>query len=179
MKIALLQAPAIMGVPEENLKIAAKLIKKATVMGADTFVFPEMSLTGYFDKAKQMKYSISVDDQAVHNMVALSDEGKMIIFGISEKRGINHYITQVVAENGKLIGTYEKHNLAEEENKSYLPGNKLPVFKKDGLKFGITICADIDLENLYKSYKDKGCDIVFECASPDLYGDKEIGRAHV
>jgi len=173
MKIALIQSPAVMGNVEENLRIASDFVGKASDLGSEVFIFPEMSLTGYFDKAEQMKYSISLENEHVIKMVDLSNGGKTIIFGLSEKKGNYNYITQVVAQNGKMVGKYEKHNLAGDEAKNYIKGKDTPVFNVGDLRFGITICADIDLESLYKTYKEKGCDIVFECASPDLYGDSE------
>jgi NAD+ synthase (glutamine-hydrolysing) len=173
MKVALLQSPAIMGNVCKNYAIAANLVKRANKLGAEFFVFPEMSLTGYFDKKGQMENSISTENEFIKKMIDLTANRKTIIFGLSEKRDNGHYITQVVAHNGKLIGKYEKHNLAGNEKKNYKVGKELPMFCINGLNFGITICADIDLGALYKNYKQKGCEIVFECASPDLYGESK------
>lgn len=173
MKAALIQSPAVMGDIEKNYELASNLINEASALGAEIYVFPEMSITGYFDKKDQMKNSIKIDNEYVKKMTNLSADGKIIIFGFSEKRDKYNFVTQVVAQEGKMIGKYEKHNLAGDEAKNYKKGKDVPVFSVGDLKFGITICADIDLETLYKKYKEKGCDIVFECASPDLWGDSK------
>jgi len=41
------------------------------------------------------------------------------------------------------------------------------------MKFGITICADIDDEQIFKEYANKGVFMIFECAAPGLYGDQK------
>lgn len=173
MRVALIQSPAVMGDVEKNYKIASSLIEEASTFGVEVFVFPEMSLTGYFDKKDQMKHSIGLNNEYVKKMINLSADGKTIIFGLSEKRGKDYFVTQVVAQNGEMVGTYKKHNLAGDEAKNYKKSKDTPVFNAGYLRFGITICADIDLDSLYKIYKKKGCKIVFECATPDLYGDSE------
>ena len=63
----------------------------------------------------------------------------MFIVGFNERRGKKIYGTAMVVENGKIIGTYSKAFPCSEHE---TPGRRFPVFKKDGIAFGVVICAD-------------------------------------
>lgn len=174
MKIALVQMASAKGDIDKNLTETERLIKLAVEQEAKIIVFPEMSLTGYFYEEKDLHFAVSVDHDAVRKVLNLSGKYDCtIIFGIAEKEGEKYFVSQLVAQNGKLSGIYRKHNIVNLEAKIFTAGKELGIFQHGEIKFGITICADIDLLALFADYAKAGCDIVFECASPDLYGDRE------
>jgi len=174
MKIALIQMKSKKGDVQSNLTVMVDFIKQASQERADIVIFPEMSLTGYFASEKYLPSAITIEDDAVKGIVALSKTYNLtIVFGLAEKDDHKTYISQAVAQGGQLIGIYHKHNVINDEAKIFTPGDSLPVFNLGKLKFGLTICADIDLLELFTEYAKNGCNLVFECASPDLYGDSE------
>jgi predicted amidohydrolase len=174
MKIALIQMSSKKDEIASNLAAMVDFIERAAHDHADLVVFPEMSLTGYFTSPKYLSSAISVEDIEVKKIVALSKTyGLTIIFGLSEKDGDRTYISQLVAQDDQLSGIYRKHNVLNEEAGIFTPGKSSPIFGLGKFKFGITICADIDLPELFEEYSKSGCDMVFECASPNLYGDRK------
>lgn len=159
---------------KQNLTVIRDYFYKALLEGVDILVFPEMNLTGYFDNESYKKDFLELDCKDVTAVVNLTKGNNLtIIFGIAEKDGSNCFITQVVAQSGEIIGVYRKHNIVNKEADIFLRGKEEPIFHKNQLIYGVTICADIDLPNLYKKYSEAGCNIIFECASPDLYGSRE------
>lgn len=174
MKLALVQMSSKKGGIEQNLELTKKYFKQATDDGARIVVFPEMSLTGYFVSKKYLNKALSLESRQVLDVVSLTkDNDSTIIFGIAELLDDKFYITQIIGEKGKVVGVYRKHNVVNDEEIFFTKGNLEPIFCKGNLSYGITICADIDLPDLYKKYATLGCNLVIECASPDLYGDKE------
>lgn len=174
MKIALIQMSSKKRNIEQNLKLTKKYFKQATDDGAEIVVFPEMSLTGYFISEKYLNKALTLESQEVSDVVSLTrDNDSTIIFGIAELLNDKFYITQIIGERGKIVNVYRKHNIVNDEASFFAKGTLEPIFYKGVLSYGITICADIDLPDLYKEYATLGCNLVIECASPDLYGDKE------
>lgn len=172
MKIALIQMSSAKGKVAQNLERMLLFIQTVRQNDTEIIVFPEMSLTGYFTEEKYIGSCLSLGSIEVKKVVELSKD-TTIIFGIAEKNGEEKYISQIVAQNGKFLGVYRKHNIKDNETLLFTPGSEEQVFTVGENKFGITICADIDLPELFRAYAKKGCNIIFECASPDLYGDRE------
>lgn len=174
MIIALVQMFSEKGDTKSNLLKTKELIRRSVKSGAEIVVFPEMSLTGYFASKKYLDATLQLNSKEVLEIVKLSEElGVTIIFGIGEQSDDKYYITQIVAQEGELIGCYHKHNVINDEANIFELGKELSTFSIGEIKFGITICADIDRPELFREYADRGCNVVFECASPDLYGDRE------
>ena len=174
MKIALIQTSSKKGDIKSNLATMVGFIKQAAREHSNIIVFPEMNLTGYFTSAKYLSSALEVEDIGVKTIIALSKTYCLtIVFGLAEKNGGKTYISQLVAQDGQLSGIYHKHNVINDEAKIFTPDENMPVFNLGKWKFGLTICADIDLPELFEKYAKAGCHIVFECASPDLYGDRE------
>ncbi|MFA7243842.1 MAG: carbon-nitrogen hydrolase family protein [Patescibacteria group bacterium] len=172
MKIALVQMPSAKGEIKINSERMSDYISFAAKAKADVAVFPEMSLTGYFTENNYIDTCLELESKPVKKVVGASKD-IAILFGIGEKDNSGYHITQIFAQNGKIVGVYRKHNVQSGEEKIFSSGVESPIFDLGGVRFGITICADIDLPELYKEYATKGCKVVFECASPDLYGDRE------
>ena len=172
MKIALIQMSSAKGKVAQNLEQTLFFIQTARQNGAEIIVFPEMNLTGYFTKEKYSDKCLSLDSAEVKKVIEMSN-GMTIVFGIAEEKDGKKYISQVVAQDGKILGVYRKNNIKDNETLLFSPGLEEPVFTVGENKFGITICADIDQPELFSAYAKKGCNMIFECASPDLYGDRE------
>lgn len=172
LKIALVEMASAKGKIEENFIKTISYIKQAKGKSSDLIIFPETSLTGYFTEEKYSNSCVEIRSKFVQDIVKAS-HGVTIVFGIAELENDKRYITQVIARDGQILGIYRKHNIKGKEKNLFSKGKDLPCFQIKNLSFGITICADIDLPELYKAYKEKGCDVVFECASPDLYGPRE------
>lgn len=171
-KIALVEMSSGKGTVKDNLKKTLLYIQQAKEKQSNIIVFPEMSLTGYFTDEKFKNNCLALDSPEVNKIVSAS-KNITIIFGIAEIKDNRRFITQIIAQDGKIMGIYRKQNIKEAETILFSPGKETPTFSSGNIRYGVTICADIDLPRLYKEYANKGCNIVFECASPDIYGERE------
>ncbi|MEI6054363.1 MAG: carbon-nitrogen hydrolase family protein [Candidatus Saccharibacteria bacterium] len=173
MKIALIQMSSRLYDIESNFETMKDFIKESIKLGADIIAFPEMNLTGYFYTPEHLINAIPIDNEYVTKTVGLTKNNDVtLILGIAETVGDKTFVTQIVAEAGKIVGTYRKHNIVNLEAKLFHAGDIEPIFVKADKKYGLTICADIDLSDLFQTYAQKGCNFVIECASPDLYGNR-------
>lgn len=176
-KIALVQMNCEKTAIERNLLLMEEYISASQKNRVDIVCFPEMNITGYIDPTKQPQAVLSIDHDAIRRVIQYSKIYSIcIIAGFVEYNLIGKpYITQFVAHDGKLLGFYRKKTIKDEEAEWFSPGNQLPlpVFSISGLKFGLSVCADIDDSNIFKEYAQTGAKIVFESAAPGLYGDQK------
>ena len=174
MKIALIQMNSEKGNIEKNLELTKEYFKQAIDDGAEVVVFPEMNVTGYFVSKKYLNKALTLESKEVLDILNLTNKNNFtIIFGIAELLNDKFYITQIIGEQGKIVGVYRKHNIINDETNIFTASNSKQVFYRGDLSYGITICADIDLPDLYEEYAKLGCNLIIECASPDLYGNRE------
>jgi predicted amidohydrolase len=82
----------------------------------------------------------------------------MFMVGFNELRGDDLYNTVALCEQGTLVGTYSK---AFPVINYFKPGRECPVFEKNGVKFGIIICADGGYPEPTRIMVMKGARIIF------------------
>jgi predicted amidohydrolase len=88
----------------------------------------------------------------------LADYNVTIILGLIEREDDSFYNTAAVISRGKLLGSYRKVHLFEE---NFQPGIVYPVFEVDGLTFGINICYDARFPEGAKEIAAKGARVIF------------------
>ena len=141
MRIAHCQFESWCGEFDHNLQRVAEGLQKAEEMKAEIVSFPECFLTGYPDTEEGARAgAFSADSPEMHRVLDLSARHEpTLIVGFNEKRGEDLYNTVVVAHRGHLLGTYSKCAAYMRFHKQ---GREFPVFERNGVKFGILICAD-------------------------------------
>jgi predicted amidohydrolase len=159
---------------EDNIKEMRRYLDQAKDAKADIVCFPEMNITGYIDPQQHPGAVISREHPAIKEITGLSREYHTTIIAgfVEENNAGKPFITQFVAQDGDILGYYRKRTIKDDETKWFSPGDDLPLFSHSGLKYGLSICADIDDENIFKELARKGAKIVIECAAPGLYGDQ-------
>jgi predicted amidohydrolase len=141
MRIAHCQFESWCGEFDHNLQRVAEGLQKAEEMKVEIVSFPECFLTGYPDTEEGARAgAFSVDSPEMHRVLDLSARHEpTLIVGFNEKRGEDLYNTVVVAHRGHLLGTYSKCAAYMRFHKQ---GREFPIFERNGVKFGILICAD-------------------------------------
>jgi predicted amidohydrolase len=86
-----------------------------------------------------------------------------------ERAGGGYYISQLYAHGGRLVGSYRKRHLGEDES-GYHTGNRDGVFQLGAARFGLAICAEGGVDIPWVSAARAGAPVVFFCAAPGLYG---------
>lgn len=175
VKLALVQMHCTKGEIKTNLTTTQKYIQEAISKGVDFICFPEMNITGYINATKYPDALLSLDSSEVAEFIRMTEGNDIVAMaGIAEKNPDSQpFITQLIACKGKLLGYYRKTNIARDEKGLYSAGSKVEVFNHPKLKFGVSICADIDRREIFEEYAKQGAKVVFESAAPGLYSSQE------
>ncbi|MBT3176175.1 MAG: amidohydrolase [Desulfobacula sp.] len=162
-KAALIVQNCIAGNFEKNLKSTLDLISAATQKGAKFIVFPEMNLTGYVAGSDIKKISRPITRDMVSLFSSLANKlESTILVGLAEKTlKENIYASHLVFNPDKSFEIYRKIHTAPFEKKYFTPGNKIKIFKSQGLKFGIQLCYDAHFPELSLAMALKKVDVIF------------------
>lgn len=160
---------------QTNLATTKKYIQEAVSKNVDFICFPEMSITGYVSATNFPEALLDLDSPEINQFIEMTKGNNITaIAGIAEKNPNGQpFITQIVVYNGELLGYYRKTNITKDEKELFSSGSKISLFNHPKLKFGISVCADIDKIEIFEEYANQGVEIVFEAAAPGLYGSQE------
>jgi predicted amidohydrolase len=126
---------------EANLAKVVKGAERAEKERVEVLCFPECVLTGYQDKEEVVrKHAFAADSAQIMKLLDRTSKFDVtLIVGFNEVRGKDLFNTAVVVYKGHILGTYSKCT-------AYMPfhkqGREFPVFERNGVKFGVVICAD-------------------------------------
>ncbi len=173
--LALIQMRCEKAAIGDNIKEMRRYLGQAKDAKADIVCFPEMSITGYIDPQQHPEAVIARDHPAIKEITGLSREYHTTIIAgfVEDNPSGKPFITQFIAEGSSIKGYYRKKTIKEDEAEWFSPGGDQPVFSHSGIKYGLSICADIDDENIFKELAHQGAKLVIECAAPGLYGDQK------
>jgi predicted amidohydrolase len=158
------------GAIEANTTRHIALLEEGAARGARIVVFPEMSLTGSVDPVHWAGHAITLADPAVDEVAAAAGRlGVAALFGIAEAHSDDVHITQVLADGGRIVGSYRKRTLGEDEG-SYHVGSEPAGFVLDEKPIGIAICAEGGVDAPFDDAAAGGAGVVFFCSAPGLYG---------
>lgn len=160
MKIGHYQLESDPGNFKGNLNKVIRGLQEADRQQIEIISFPESLLTGYFtNPEKARENSLVIDGPEIGELLnKTKDNNAMFMVGFNELRNGDLYNTVLVAERGELKGTYSKAFPCYEY---FTPGREFPVFEKNGVKFGIVICADGGYIEPARILALKGASIIF------------------
>jgi len=168
MKIALIQYNPTWENKEKNKQKILSMISK--VDGVELFVFPEMSLTGFTMKSKEMSETIQSDSFRFFSSIA-QEKSTNIFAGIIERRNKRIYNTLIhIKPDGTLVKLYRKiHPFSySSENENFNAGVKPALTKIKKWKIGLTICYDLRFPELFRKYGKKKAHLIVNIANwPD------------
>jgi predicted amidohydrolase len=159
-----------------NLRHAEEFAVQASEAGCDVLVLPEMSLSGYCTAESFPDVPQSLDTPWLEQLAALTAKyGLAISAGLVEANPEGKpYITQVLAQDGRITGVYRKVNTVGDEAPYFTPGTETPVFTlatpRGDLTCALAVCADSDRADLYAEWARKGARVVLHSSAPGLYG---------
>jgi predicted amidohydrolase len=157
------------GATDANLARHVDLLDAGAAAGARIVGFPEMSLTGSVDPEHWPGRAIGLDHDAVRKLTdATARTGVAARFGIAEAGGDAVFITQVLANRGRVVAQYRKRRLLDED--AYRAGAYPARLALDGAPIGIAICAETGTDVACDDAARAGARVVFVCAAPGLYG---------
>lgn len=170
MRVLLAALQAKKGDVAGNLRRHVAVLASARSSGCDLAVFPEFSLTGSVDPARDPAPALGLDAEPIRELVAASHRtGVAAVFGIAERVGGDYFISQLYTHGGKLAGTYRKRHLGEDEQ-AYRTGAEDRIFALGAARFGIAICAEGEVDLPWAAAAAGGAKVVCYCSAPGLYG---------
>jgi predicted amidohydrolase len=153
-----------------NLARHVATLEEAQAQGCDVAVFPEFSLTGSVDPRRHPECALSLDAEPVQALLeATWRSGVAAVFGIAERADGEFHITQVYGHSGRLGGIYRKRHLGDDEL-GFQTGNAAGSFQLGAARFGVTICAESQIDFPWNDAVAGGAAILFFCSAPGLHG---------
>jgi N-carbamoylputrescine amidase len=148
IKMAVVCSKSHCGEPEENLENIIQWVQKAKEEKADFVLFPELSITGYWENPIAFWSAEKIDGESVTKLIAAAKENEIYLSaGLLEKdeAGVC-YNTQIIVGPEGFVGKYRKTHMPVTEYFVTAKGYQLPVFPvnigDEPANFGINICYD-------------------------------------
>jgi predicted amidohydrolase len=160
---------------EGNLRRAEALAAQAREAACDVLVLPEMSLSGYCTAESFPEVPQPLDTPWLERLAALTSKyGLAISAGLVEANPEGKpYITQVLAQDGRIKGVYRKVNVVDDEAPFYTPGTETPVFTlatpQGDVTCALAVCADSDRPELFAEWANRGAQVILHSSAPGLY----------
>ena len=148
--VAIAQLNLTVGAMAANAEKIIQAACRAHNQGAHILVTPELSLTGYppEDLLLRDAFYIQTNNALAHITEATRAlTGLHILVGLPVQREGERFNTCTVLCEGKVIGSYHKHDLPNydvfDEQRYFTPDARPLVFSINGICFGVNICEDI------------------------------------
>lgn len=154
MKICVAQTRAIKGDIQSNISNHKKLIDIAVFKGADTVIFPELSITGYEPELSK-ELATNQDDSRFDDFQMIADT-KQITIGVgvpTKNTGI--CISMILFQPHKARQTYSKKYLHPDEEEFFISGQSYTGLIGNKTNIALAICYELSVpehsENAFKS----------------------------
>lgn len=168
MKVALVSLDQIWENKDSNLNLCKEYIEKASKIGVELIIFPEMTLTA-FTMDIEINGEVEKNSYTINSFQELAISNKLaVIFGViikEELKATNRMY--FIDENGLIIDNYKKiHPFSfSSEDKYFIAGEKPKIIEYKGMKIGLSICYDLRFSNLYQFYTLKGTNCIINIAN--------------
>ncbi|AOL16277.1 nitrilase [Sulfolobus sp. A20] len=129
-----------------NARSALNLTEKALEEGAELVLLPE-------------KWTKSLDEVPLSEFQNLARKYTAYIIPGAFEDGVS-VVSPIIDDTGNLKGISKKVHLFEEEKTRLFPGNEGVMFTYRGIKFGISICYDVDFPEFIREMFLNGVEIV-------------------
>jgi predicted amidohydrolase len=145
MKICVAQTRPIKGDIPGNIDNHKKLISLALSFGADTVIFPELSLTGYEPELSKKLATIQ-DDSRFDDFQKISDSRKITIgVGVPTKNNTGICISMVLFQPHQARQTYSKRYLHPDEEEFFISGQNSTGLLGIKANIALAICYELSV----------------------------------
>jgi len=142
LKIAVAQVPSIKGDVDANIAVHLNAIEKASRLGVEYIVFPELSITGY-EPELALELAFSKEDTRLQPLIdsAIKKNIKIGVGAPLRADGLPQIGLILISPAG-IVETYAKMNLHPGEEEYFSEGEQHHYVTLDGITIGNAICAD-------------------------------------
>ena len=188
LKIALAQANSTVGDIDGNIAKLREMRARATALGADLVVFPELFVTGYPPEDLVLKPAFPAIARArVKALAAELGPGPAIITGTAWPQNGHVYNAVVLIDNGKVEAVRFKVDLPNygvfDEKRVFTPGPLPGPINFRGVRLGVPICEDIWGPDVVECLSETGAEILispngspFDWTKPDVRMNIAVAR---
>lgn len=154
MKICVAQTRPIKGDIQSNIDNHKKIIDLAVSNGADTVIFPELSITGYEPElAKEL--ATNQDDSRFDDFQRIADAKQMTIgVGVPTKNSAGVCISMILFQPHQARQTYSKKYIHPDEEEFFIGGQSSIGLIGGKTNIAIAICYELSVpehsENAFK-----------------------------
>ncbi|TWW01508.1 carbon-nitrogen hydrolase family protein [Chitinophaga pinensis] len=163
MKLCVAQARAVKGDILSNIENHKKIIALAVSNGADTIIFPELSITGY-EPTLAKELATELHDERLNVFQDISDEKTVTIgVGVPLKTAAGITISMVLFRPQESRNVYAKKYLHADEDPYFVSGeSSISLLGEDG-DVALAICYELSVpQHVEDAYK---CGAQFYLAS--------------
>ena len=154
MKICVAQTRPVSGDIQSNINNHKKLISLAIAEGADTIIFPELSLTGY-EPGLSKELATDLSDSRFDDFQKISDSGQITIgIGVPLKNSTDICISMILFRPHKPRQTYFKNYLHADEEEFFISGQNSSALINNKPGIALAICYELSVpEHSEKAFK--------------------------
>jgi predicted amidohydrolase len=189
IKVAAAQTGPVLGEDmAPGIEVACRMVKDAAQQGADIVCFSELFLTPFFPNQLRPDYEhffVALPNAVTDPLFEAARRHSVgLIFPYGEKAGQYYYNSAAVFDRrGRHVGTYRKIHIpailpsntkggtGSYEKFYFTPGDALPVFEMEGVRFGIQICYDRKFPEGSRALALQGAEIIFMPICAATYGE--------
>ncbi len=177
MKICVAQTEPVKGDIQRNIHHHKKLIDLALSNGAETVIFPELSLTGYEPELAKELATIK-DDSRFDDFQEISDTRQITIgVGVPTKNNTGICISMVIFQPNKARQTYSKRFLHPDEEEFFIGGPDSTGLFCDKNNITIAICYELSVPEHAENAFTSGADIYMASVAKSADGvDQSVKR---
>jgi len=174
-----------------GIEVACAMIEQAAQKGADIVCFAELFLTPFFPNQLRGDYEhffLELPSPVTDPLLETARRHAVgLILPFGEKAGQYHYNSAAVFDRaGRHLGTYRKTHIpailpsklnggtGSYEKFYFTPGDALPIFEMDAVRFGIQICYDRKFPEGSRVLALKGAEIIFMPICAATYGESVL-----
>lgn len=145
MKICVAQTRPVKGDVQSNVANHKQLIDLAVSAGADTIVFPELSITGYEPELAE-ELATDESDSRFDGFQKIADDQRVTIgIGAPTKNGKGVCISTIVFQPHKARQTYSKKYLHSDEEPFFTGGQSATNLISDKPEVALAICYELSI----------------------------------
>ena len=149
-----------------NFKLVRESWQKAKEIQADLLVTTELITSGYPPDDLLLRPSFIIEiEKEVKNLIEFTrGQGPAIILGTPWFSDGKLYNASIVIDKGKIIGESLKNNLPNygvfDEKRFFASSNSNSLINIKGVNCGVLICEDMWTEDVCKSLKNQGAELL-------------------
>ena len=148
--------------PEENFNLAREILEAAGAFKPDLVLLPESFMWAGRSFENIRETAETIPGPTFNMLSEMAKQFKMhIVAGhVVKEKGKIYNKGLVIDRNGELVGSYNKNHPVEDEIRSGItPGNEIPVFDLDFGRIGVSVCFDLNWEDVWAEFAARKIDL--------------------